>query len=101
MRMVDGYWPWLLSLLGLTVHCSLCSCRTLEPMDYMGEEYFKLKASIIKYERFLLRVRALAASFLIEFLRNAFFSSGVGVLCSHQASTQGNGCCFVNSCTFR
>lgn len=30
--------------------------RTIEPMDYMGEEYFKIKASIIKYERFLLKV---------------------------------------------
>ena len=25
-------------------------------MDYMGEEYFKLKSTVIKYERFLLKV---------------------------------------------
>lgn len=31
------------------------------PMEYMGEEYFKLKASIIKYERFVLKVSILVA----------------------------------------
>ena len=31
-------------------------CRPVVPMDYMGDEYFKLKASIIKYERFVLKV---------------------------------------------
>ena len=31
-------------------------CRPVVPMAYMGEEYFKLKASIIKYERFILKV---------------------------------------------
>ena len=30
--------------------------RPVAPMEYLGEEYFKLKATIIKYERFLLRV---------------------------------------------
>ena len=33
--------------------------RPVVPMEYMGEEYFKLKASIIKYERFVLKVRQL------------------------------------------
>jgi hypothetical protein len=29
--------------------------KPVVPMDYMGEEYFKLKATVIKYERFLLK----------------------------------------------
>lgn len=48
------YWPWF------TYNC--CSCthtlfhRPVVAMEYMGEEYFKLKATVIKYERFLLKV---------------------------------------------
>lgn len=33
-----------------------CVYRTPTPMEYMGEEYFKLKSTVIKYERFLLKV---------------------------------------------
>lgn len=29
--------------------------RPVVPMEYMGEEYFKMKASVIKYERFVLK----------------------------------------------
>lgn len=30
--------------------------RPIEPMEYMGEEYFKSKNTVIKYERYLLKV---------------------------------------------
>ncbi len=30
-------------------------------MDYMGEEYFKMKSTVVKYERFVLKVRACAS----------------------------------------
>ena len=36
--------------------CATHTHRPVVPMDYMGEEYFKLKATVIKYERFLLKV---------------------------------------------
>ena len=40
--------------------------RTIVPMEYMGEEYFKMKATVIKYERFLLKVRAAPACSLVS-----------------------------------
>ena len=33
--------------------------RPIVPMEYMGEEYFKTKATVVKYERFVLKVRRL------------------------------------------
>ena len=51
-------------------------CRTLEPMDYMGEEYFKIKASVIKYERFLLKVSVtvcVASELVMTFLQDLGF----------------------------
>ena len=61
-------------------------------MEYMGEEYFKLKASIIKYERFILRVRFEPICLGRVVMSRSFpFFTGLGVLCACQEPSQGEG----------
>ena len=53
---------------------SLSLLRPVVPMEYMGEEYFKLKASIIKYERFILKVGLQTVSFFLSMMQYVKFT---------------------------
>ena len=52
---------------------SLDPHRPVVPMEYMGEDYFKLKNQVIKFERFILKVCS-KASCLSLVVGNALFS---------------------------
>ena len=80
-------------------------------MEYMGEDYFKMKATVIKFERFLLKVNIHACimhhctcsvpltlvhvdthvecCFDVVHVRCRLSASGTGFLCSCEAPSQG------------
>ena len=80
-------------------------------MEYMGEDYFKMKATVIKFERFLLKVSVDACimhhctcsvpltlvhvdthvecCFDVVHVRCRLSASGTGFLCSCEAPSQG------------
>lgn len=71
--------------------------RPVMPMEYMGEEYFKMKASVIKYERFVLKVGSELHCLLMALNGGALYL-GVGFLCPHQTPTQGNRVALLELC---
>ena len=71
--------------------------RPIVPMEYMGEEYFKTKATVVKYERFLLKVRRLPSwGPLLVHCESASACSfpsaviiGTRLLCARETPSQG------------
>ena len=63
--------------------------RPIVPMEGMGDEYIKLKATVIKYERFILKVCCPTCSYINVHYTLLFIIVGLGILCSCPKPSQG------------
>ncbi len=75
----------LLPLYGIML---LFNYSKIVPMDYVGEEYYRMRNTVNKYERYILKVMYCAVCNLMLIGKFITFV-GVGLLCACSAPTQG------------